>query len=71
MQLYMFWYIISFFGFIFTSKIFFIFSSTPVLTSSIDVVFVYSITTTIGFPILIETGFKLTNADYNAIGDTD
>ena len=32
-----------FFGFIFTSKIFFIFSSTPVLTSSIDVVFILSI----------------------------
>ena len=31
------------FGFIFTSWIFFIFSSTPVLTSSIDVVFVLSI----------------------------
>ena len=43
MQLYMSWYIISFFGFIFTSWIFFIFSSTPVLTYSIDVVFVLSI----------------------------
>ena len=42
MQLYMSWYIISFFGFIFTSWIFFIFSSTPVLTSSIDLVFVLS-----------------------------
>ena len=31
------------FGFVFTSEIFFIFSSTPVLTSSIDVVFVLSI----------------------------
>ena len=39
MQLYMSWYIISFFGFIFNSQImFFIFSSTPVLTFSIDVV---------------------------------
>ena len=37
------WYIISFFGFIFTSQFFFIFSSSPVLTSSIDVVFVLSI----------------------------
>ena len=43
MQLYMCWYIISFFGFIFPSYIFFIFSSTPVLTSSIDVVFILSI----------------------------
>ena len=43
MQLYMSWYIISFFGFIFTSLIFFIISSTPVLISSIDVVFVLSI----------------------------
>ena len=43
MQLYMSWYIISFFGFIFTSWIFFNFSSTPVLTSSLDVVFVLSI----------------------------
>ena len=31
------------FGFVFISEIFFIFSSTPVLTSSIDVVFVLSI----------------------------
>ena len=38
------WYIISFFGFIFTSYImFFIFSSTPVLTFSIDVVFILAI----------------------------
>ena len=44
LQLYMSWYIISFFGFILSSWIFFIFSSTPVLTSSIDVVFVLSIT---------------------------
>ena len=37
------WYIISFSGFIFTSYIlFFIFSSTPVLTFSIDVVFILS-----------------------------
>ena len=43
MQLLMSWYIISFFGFIFTSNTFFIFSSNPVLTSSIDVVFVLSI----------------------------
>ena len=44
MQLYMSWYIISFFGFIFTSYIFFIFfSSTPPLTSDIDIVFVLSI----------------------------
>ena len=43
MQLYMSWYIIAFFGFIFTSQILFIFSSTPVLTPSIDVVFVLSI----------------------------
>ena len=43
MQLYMSWYIISFFGFIFTSYIFFIFSSTPVVTYSIEVVFVLSI----------------------------
>ena len=41
-KLYLSWYITSFFGFIFTSKILFIFSSTPVLTSSIDVVFVIS-----------------------------
>ena len=43
MQLYMSWYIISFFGFIFTFKYSLFFSSTPVLTSSIDVVFVLSI----------------------------
>ena len=43
MQLYMSWYIIQFFGFIFTSGIFFIFSSTHELTSSIDVVLVLSI----------------------------
>ena len=43
MQLYMSRYIISFFGFIFTSLILFlIFSSTPVLTLSIDVVFILS-----------------------------
>ena len=42
-QLYMSWYIISFFGFIFTSLICFIFLRTPVLTSSIDVVFALSI----------------------------
>ena len=40
MQLYMSWYIISFFGFIFISWIFFIFLSTPLLTSSIVVVFI-------------------------------
>ena len=39
---YMSWYIISLFGFIFTSYIFFIFSRTPDLTSSIDVIFVLS-----------------------------
>ena len=42
MQLYMSWYIRSFFGFTFLN-IFFIFSSTLVLTSSIDVVFILSI----------------------------
>ena len=42
MRLYLSWYIINFFGFIFTSLTFFIFSSTPLLTSSIDVVFVLS-----------------------------
>ena len=43
MQLYMSWYIISFFGFIFISQILFlIFSCTPVLTFSIDVVFILS-----------------------------
>ena len=52
MQLYMSWYIISFFGFIFTSSIFFILSSTPVLTSSIDVVFVLSIWIFWGIPWL-------------------
>ena len=43
MQLYMSLYIIKYFGFIFTSYIFLICSSTPVLTSYIDAVFVLSI----------------------------
>ena len=43
MQLYMSWYIIIIFGFIFSSWIiFFVFSSTPVLRFSIDVVFILS-----------------------------
>ena len=41
MQLYMSWYIRSFFGFTFLNILYF--SSTPVLTSSIDVVFILSI----------------------------
>ena len=43
MQLYMAWYIRSFFGFTFLNVLFF--SSTLVLTSSIDVVFILSIIT--------------------------
>ena len=43
MQLYMSWYIRSFFGFTFLNILYFIFSRTLVLTSFIDVVFILSI----------------------------
>ena len=46
-RLYMSWYITSFFGFTFLNIHFF--SSTPVLTSSIDVVFILSILSNVSF----------------------